>query len=57
MGHIEPWLVGLVEPWLKVPHNNEAKLFDHKSQSCVEIKWSPNNNIIAVIACPLHVKV
>ncbi len=44
MGHVEPWLVGLVEPWLKVPHNYyEAKLFDHNSQSCVEIKWSANN--------------
>ena len=42
MGHVEPWLVGIVEPWLKVPHY-EAKLFDHNSQSCVEIKWSSNN--------------
>ena len=43
MGHVDPWVVGLVEPWLKVPHNYEAKLFDHNSQSCVEIKWSSNN--------------
>ena len=35
--------MGLVEPWLKVPHNYEAQLFDHNSQSCVEIKWSSNN--------------
>ena len=43
MGHVEPLLVGLVEPWLKVAHNYEVKLFDHNSQSCVEIKWSSNN--------------
>ena len=43
MGHFEPWPVGLVEPWLKVPPNYEDKLFDHNSQSCVEIKWSSNN--------------
>ena len=28
MGHFEPWPVGPVESWLKVPHNYEAKLFD-----------------------------
>ena len=35
--------MGLVEPWLKVPHNYQAKLFDHNSQSFVEIKGSSNN--------------
>ena len=49
MGHVEPMLVGLVEPWLKVPHNYVAKIFDHNSQSCVEIKWSSNNiNLLTV---------
>ena len=27
----------------KVPPNYEDTLFDHNSQSCVEIKWSSNN--------------
>ena len=29
MGYFEPWPVGLVEPWFKVPHNYEVKLFDN----------------------------
>ena len=33
--YVETWLVGLVEPWLKVPHNYGAESFD-STHSCVK---------------------